>query len=138
MSFFVPNETELAILTGMPVGTEAEVAAAADSFHHGEGRRNRDRHDGRAQARCCIRPITPATIAAPRVTPIDTTSRRQTLVWQFRALLRLGESETVIEDSIAKAVRYAADSVTRRGTQKAYATQAQFASFPRRGRSGTR
>ena len=32
VSFFVPNETELAILTGMPVGTEDEIAAAARSL----------------------------------------------------------------------------------------------------------
>ena len=31
-SFFIPNETELAILTGMPVETEAEIAAAARSL----------------------------------------------------------------------------------------------------------
>ncbi|MFZ2105164.1 MAG: PfkB family carbohydrate kinase, partial [Roseiarcus sp.] len=31
-SFLVPNETELAILTGMPVGTEDEIAAAARSL----------------------------------------------------------------------------------------------------------
>ena len=28
VSFFVPNETELAILTGMPVGTEEEIGQA--------------------------------------------------------------------------------------------------------------
>ncbi len=31
-SFLTPNETELAILTGMPVGTEDEIAAAAKSL----------------------------------------------------------------------------------------------------------
>ena len=32
VSFFIPNETELAILTGMPAETEAQVAAAARSL----------------------------------------------------------------------------------------------------------
>ena len=32
VSFFVPNETELAILTGMPAETEAQIAAAARSL----------------------------------------------------------------------------------------------------------
>src|ERR1700722_11827454 len=32
VSFFTPNETELAILTGLPVGSEAEIEAAARSL----------------------------------------------------------------------------------------------------------
>src|SRR5579863_6260711 len=32
VSFFVPNETELAILTGMPVGTDDEIGQAAQSL----------------------------------------------------------------------------------------------------------
>ncbi len=86
VSFFVPNETELAILTGMPVGTEAEVEAAADSLTTKGvgtvivtmGARGALLHTANHTG----------TIAAPRVTPIDTTGRRRRLRRQFRALLR--------------------------------------------------
>ena len=47
-SFFVPNETELAILTGMPVETERTIADAARSSDRA-GRGHRHRHDGCAR-----------------------------------------------------------------------------------------
>ena len=46
-SFLVPNESELAIMTGMPVESEAEVSAAAQSLV--AGRRDGDRDARRAR-----------------------------------------------------------------------------------------
>ena len=124
VSFLVPNETELAILTGMPVGTETEIGAAAESLiARGVGtvivtmgaRGALLRTAGRSHV-----------IPAPRVAPLDTTGAGDGFVGSFARYYGAGLG---LEDAIAHAVRYAADSVTRRGTQKAYATEAQFAAF---------
>ena len=48
VTFFMPNETELALLSGCPVGTVEEIEAAARSLNR-EGNRNGDRHDGGAR-----------------------------------------------------------------------------------------
>jgi len=44
-------------------------------------------------------------------------------------LMRHSLAELQLTPALEKAVRYAADSVTRRGTQKAYATEAEFEAF---------
>ena len=126
VSYFTPNETELAILTGMPTTTEAEVGAAArsllakgmDAVIVTLGARGAllATHDG-------IRRIDPVA-----VTPVDTTGAGDAFVGSFA---RFHAGGLDLEAALAKAARYAADSVTRRGTQKAYATAEEFAAFER-------
>ncbi len=65
-------------------------------------------------------------IAPIRVTPVDTTGAGDAFVGSFARYFAAGFG---LEAALDKAVRYAADSVTRRGTQKAYATEAEFAAF---------
>lgn len=119
--YFVPNETELEILTGMPVSTAEEIAVAADSllarglknlivtlgdkgalWMHGEQRHS---------------------LAAPVVKAVDTTGAGDGFIGCFAAEIASGAD---VEAAIAKAVRYASHSVTGKGTQTSYATAAEF------------
>ena len=126
VSFFVPNETELAILTGMPVGTEEEIGRAARSLI--------DKGVGTVIVTLGSRGALLATaasvhrIAPVRVEPVDTTGAGDAFVGSFARYFAAGLD---LEPALALAARYAANSVTRRGTQKAYASEAQFKAFCR-------
>ena len=123
-SFFVPNETELAILTGMPVGTEEEILAAARSLM-AKGIGTVIVTMG-SRGALLTTPTQARRIAPIRVTPVDTTGAGDAFVGSFARYFAAGLS---LEAALDKAVRYAADSVTRRGTQKAYAMEAEFEAF---------
>jgi len=124
-SFLVPNETELAILTGHPVeGIEAAELAARDLITKGIqtiivtlGARG-----------ALLVTKTQATLIPPvEVTPVDTTGAGDAFIGSFaRYYVETGD----LSKSLGKAVRYAADSITRRGTQKAYATAEEFIKSP--------
>ena len=123
-SFFVPNETELAILTGMPVETEAQIADAAHSLI--------SLGVGTVIVTMGARGALLATLTqTERIAPItvkavDTTGAGDAFVGSFARYFAAGET---LQSALALAVRYAADSVTRRGTQKAYAAEAEFKRF---------
>jgi ribokinase len=123
-SFLVPNETELAILTGMPVDTEEEIAAAARGLI-AKGVGTVIVTMG-ARGALLVTASETRAVAPVRVTPVDTTGAGDAFVGSFARYYAAGAS---LEEALDKAVRYAADSVTRRGTQKAYATEADFAAF---------
>ncbi|MDP5069410.1 MAG: ribokinase [Congregibacter sp.] len=122
--YFVPNETELEILTGMPVGTEDEIAAAADSLL-AKGLKNLivtlgDKgalwmHDGQRQH-----------ITAPKVSAVDTTGAGDAFIGCFAAQLAAGIGA---ETALGLAVSYASHSVTGKGTQTSYATVDEFAEW---------
>ncbi|HEY1943014.1 MAG TPA: ribokinase [Roseiarcus sp.] len=124
VSYFIPNETELAILAGMPVGSEAEVEAAARSLVD----KGIDAVIVTLGARGALLVTASGAkrIASARVEPVDTTGAGDAFVGAFARYHAAGLD---LEAALAKAVRYAADSVTRRGTQKAYATEAEFERF---------
>lgn len=65
-------------------------------------------------------------IAPVKVTPVDTTGAGDAFHRQFRPLpgRRHGASA-----ALHRAARYAASSITRRGTQKSYLTAEEFAGF---------
>ncbi len=65
-------------------------------------------------------------IAPLKVTPVDTTGAGDAFVGSFARYFAAG---LAVEPALEKAVRYAADSVSRRGTQQAYATEAEFEAF---------
>lgn len=126
LSFLVPNETELAVLSGLPTGTEAEIAAAARHLIArgigtvivtlgGRGARlvTQDR----------VLPVAPV-----RVNPVDTTGAGDAFIGAFAHFLAATGD---IEHALHRAARYAAHSVTGRGTQKSYATAADFDAFCR-------
>lgn len=120
-SFLVPNETELVILSDRPAGNEAEIEAAA-------------RHLIARGAECVI--VTMGSrgalmvttgeavrIAPVPVAPIDTTGAGDAFIGSFAHFLVRGDPAA---EALRKAAHYAADSITRRGTQKAYASAAAF------------
>ncbi len=120
-TFLVPNETELVILSGRPAGNEAEIEAAA-------------RHLIARGAECVI--VTMGSrgamlvtageavrIAPVPVTPVDTTGAGDAFIGSFARFLVGGDT---VVDALGKAALYAADSITRRGTQRAYADAAAF------------
>jgi ribokinase len=126
VGFFLPNETELAALTGMPVETEVQIAAAARSLID-KGMEvvivtlgGRGALLATASATKRIDPV--------KVAPVDTTGAGDAFVGSFA---RFHAGGMALEAALDKAARYAADSVTRRGTQKAYATKAEFEAFER-------
>ncbi|MDR3374515.1 MAG: ribokinase [Ancalomicrobiaceae bacterium] len=120
-SFLTPNETELAILTGMPVETETEIATAAKTLiAKGVGTvivtmGSRGALLVEAQAVTHIAPV--------KVSPVDTVGAGDAFVGAFA---RYYASGLGVVPALKKASAYAADSVTRRGTQDAYATEAEF------------
>ena len=127
VSYFIPNETELAALTGMPVETEAEISAAARSLID-KGMEvvvvtlgGRGALLATASGTKRIDPV--------KVTPVDTTGAGDGFVGAFARYYVDGGGG--LDAPLNKAVRYAADSITRRGTQKAYATEAEFERFCR-------
>jgi ribokinase len=119
-SFVAPNETELAILTGLPVG-EDEVETAA----------RRLLADGVETAIVTLG-ARGALVASPegvrrvppvRVEAVDTTGAGDAFVGAFARYFAAGIG---LDAALDRATRYAADSVTKRGAQKSFATEAEF------------
>jgi ribokinase len=72
-------------------------------------------------------------IAPVRVSPVDTTGAGDAFIGSFaRYYVASGD----LAGALNNAALYAADSITRRGTQKAYALEADFEAF-RSGRTAT-
>jgi ribokinase len=123
-SFVMPNETELAILTGLPVESEAEVAAAAKNLLA----RGFEAVIVTLGARGALASTAEGArrIEPVRVEAIDTTGAGDAFIGSFARYLAAGLS---LDAALARATRYAAFSVTRRGAQKSFATEAEFAAF---------
>lgn len=120
-TYFVPNETELATLTGLPTGTIDEIRVAATTlvdkgcsnvivtlgergvFWLGEGNE--------------------LLIDRCQVDAVDTTGAGDAFIGCFSHELVHGSS---VRDALETASAYAANSVTKRGTQKSYADAAEF------------
>lgn len=124
LSFLVPNESELALLSGMQTGTEEEILSAARHLIEqgigtvivtlgGRGARLVTADDVKA-------------IEAVKVEPLDTTGAGDAFIGSFAHFLAASGE---IEQALNNAARYAAFSVGRRGTQKSYATAAEFEAF---------
>lgn len=126
LAFLTPNETELATLTGLPVNTEAEAEAAARALiargigtvvvtMGGRGALLVDAGGARH-------------IAPVKVEPVDTTGAGDAFIGAFAHFYTEG---LPVFEALGEAAKYAADSITRRGTQRSYATLADFrARFP--------
>ena len=123
-SFVAPNETELAILTGMPAETEEEIAAAAK----GLVTRGLETIIVTIGARGALLATAQGLkrIAPVRVEAVDSTGAGDAFIGSFARFFAAGLS---IEKALERATLYAADSVTRRGAQKSFATEAEFKVF---------
>lgn len=125
LTFLVPNQTELATISGLPVGTETEAEVAARSLID-RGIRTVIVTLGGKGVLLVHRGQDSLRIPAISVNPVDTTGAGDAFIGSFsRYYVETGDMEA----ALYKAVRYAADSITRPGTQKSYATAAQFEDF---------
>jgi ribokinase len=126
-SFLIPNETELAIMTDMPVASEAELSAAAQSFVE-KGVETVIVTLG-ARGALIATPEGARRIEPVKVEAVDTTGAGDAFIGSFARYLAAGLS---LDAALAQATRYAAFSVTRRGAQKSFATEAEFEAFSAR------
>jgi ribokinase len=124
VTFFIPNETELAILTGKRAETEEEIVAGARSLLD-KGIETVIVTLG-SRGALLTTPTRTARIDPVSVTPVDTTGAGDAFVGSFARFFAGG---LPVEGALRQAVRYAADSVTRRGTQKSYSTMDEFRAF---------
>ena len=120
-SFVAPNETELAILTGLPVESEDEIAAAAKRLL-AEGVETVIVTLG-ARGSLLATPERLKRIPPVEVQAVDTTGAGDAFIGSFARYFAAGLD---LEAALGRATRYAADSVTKRGAQKSFATEEAF------------
>jgi ribokinase len=124
LGYLIPNESELALLSGMPTANQDQIVQAARSLIGrgvgtiivtlgGRGALLVDKDQ--------VTPIDPV-----RVTAVDTTGAGDAFIGAFSHFLAAGAAT---EEALKQASRYAAHSVGQRGTQKSYASAEQFEAF---------
>ena len=124
LSFFVPNESELALLTGMSTASDDQIMDAAHSLI-GRGIERVVVTLGGRGARL-ITADDAVNIAPVSVAPVDTTGAGDAFIGSFAHFHAAGRS---VVDALQLATRYAALTITRRGAQSSYAEAAEFADF---------
>lgn len=122
--FFVPNETELEILTGMPVETEEQVQAAAAKLVD-NGVKNVIVTMGERGVLWVTKEKV-QRVASYQVDAIDTTGAGDAFIGCFSHFY---VKEKDIRKAITIANAFAGLSVTRRGTQKSYPTREELETF---------
>lgn len=124
VSFLVPNESELRALSGRPVGDAAAAEAAARPFlAAGIG------HvivTLGAQGALWLSAAGGTLIPPVPVSPVDTTGAGDAFIGAFAHFYTEGEP---VARALAYAARYAADAITRPGTQASFADREAFARF---------
>ena len=126
VTFLVPNESELALLSGLPTDTDEDIVNAARSLI-ARGIRTVIVTLGARGARM-ITSNEIVNIEPVKVTPKDTTGAGDAFIGSFARFY--AETREVVS-SLKKASLYAAHSITRPGTQKAYASIDEFEAFCR-------
>lgn len=126
VTFLVPNESELALLSGLPTDTDDAIVTAARSLIARGIRTVIVTLGGRGARMITSNEI--VNIEPVKVTPKDTTGAGDAFIGSFaRFYAETGE----VVSSLKKASLYAAHSITRPGTQKAYASIEEFEVFCR-------
>ena len=124
VDFFMPNQTELAILTGLPTEDRLQAEQAA--------RRLLERGMGTivvtlgADGALLVTRDQTLHVPPVRVRPRDTTGAGDAFIGAFAAHYVVGGD---LRAALRQATRYAAHSVTRSGTQKAFASREEFTEF---------
>ncbi|WP_167150377.1 ribokinase [Actinomyces sp. ZJ308] len=119
--YIVPNETELAMLTGMPTDTLDDIHRAAAVLRE-TGIPNVIVTLGE-QGALWLSDTGERHLPGIPVTARDTTGAGDAFIGCFsHHLVRTGD----VERSLELAIRYSADSVTKRGTQASFATAEEF------------
>jgi ribokinase len=124
VTFLVPNESELALLSGLPTDTDDDIVTAARSLIARGIRTVIVTLGGRGARMITATEI--VNIAPVKVTPKDTTGAGDAFIGSFARFY--AETGDVVS-SLKKASLYAAHSITRPGTQKAYASVEEFEAF---------
>ncbi|AKK05181.1 ribokinase [Corynebacterium mustelae] len=114
--YFMPNETELALITGMPVDTLEEVKEAAKTLVNA-GITNVVVTLG-ARGVYYLTESGEGEIPPFKVDAVDTTGAGDAFIGAFAHAVETGLD---LKGALTKAAFYAADSVTKRGTQYSYA-----------------
>jgi ribokinase len=124
VTFLVPNESELALLSGLPTDTDDDIVKAARSLIARGIRTVIVTLGGRGARMITATEI--VNIEPVKVTPKDTTGAGDAFIGSFaRYYAETGD----VVSSLKKASLYAAHSITRPGTQKAYASIEEFEAF---------
>lgn len=122
--FFIPNESELEILTDMPVETDEQIRIAAMTLIE-RGVKNVIVTMG-SRGVMWVTQDDVQTIASHKVNAIDTTGAGDAFIGCFSHYYV--QSGDVLE-SMKKATAFAALSVTKRGTQSSYPTLDEVENF---------
>lgn len=122
VEFLVPNETELELLTGMPVVGLEDVTRATEVLLRA-GIRNVIVTLG-ARGALWAHPGGQELVEAPAVQAVDTTGAGDAFIGCFSTTwVRTGD----VPESMRAGNAYAADSVTKQGTQTSYARAEELA-----------
>ncbi|MCK1993790.1 ribokinase [Peribacillus muralis] len=122
--FFIPNESELEILTGMPVATGEQIREAASNLIK-KGVKNVIVTMG-SRGVMWITKEKNETVASQKVTAVDTTGAGDAFIGCFAHFFV--ENGDVLQ-AIKKATAFAGLSVTKRGTQSSYPTSMELEAF---------
>lgn len=120
--YFMPNETELALLTGMPVETVEQIRAAARVLLE-SGVEHVIVTMGERGVLWLSSSGDELRIPQVPVDAVDTVGAGDAFIWCFAHGIASGWS---IEEALRTANAYAAHSVTGHGTQSSYASAAEF------------
>ncbi|KAA2214015.1 ribokinase [Teichococcus oryzae] len=123
-SFLVPNQTELAILTGMPADTPEQAEAAARSLVT-RGLKTVIVTLG-AEGALLVSDGPAVHVPSLRVQPHDTTGAGDAFIGAFAQHYVRSRD---VAAAMAWGASYAADAITRPGTQKAFADLTAFRRF---------
>lgn len=122
--FFMPNETELEILTGMPVETMEQIQVAANSLF-AKGLKNLVVTLGE-KGSVWFHEQHITHIAPYKVNAIDTSGAGDAFIGCFARYYSLTGD---VEESMKMASAYSAYSVTGQGTQSSYPSKEEFEHF---------
>ena len=119
--YFIPNETEAEVITGLPVHSVDEAKKCA-GFLLQQGFRKVILTLGSRGA--LLASATGSEVVEPfAVTPVDTTGAGDAFIGSFAVFLAAGFAE---KEAVTRANLYAALSTTRVGTQKSFPTHEEF------------
>ncbi len=124
LAFLVPNQSELALLSGKPCSNAAEAAIAARAIVAAGV--NTVIVTLGADGALLVRADEERRFDAVPVVPVDTTGAGDAFIGSFAHHFAAGGD---VVAAIEAAVRYAAHSVTRKGTQISYAGRAEYDAF---------
>ena len=124
VTFFVPNETELESITGMPVSSIEEITQAA-KFLVNQGIRDIIVTMG-GRGALHVNKDKVELIPPFKVNPVDTTGAGDAFIGSF-AHYYLQEKD--IDTALVTAGKYAASSIMKKGTQISYPTLEEFEQF---------